>query len=111
MRNMANNKNNPKNQEKNCGEENCPRHGSLKLRGREFSGTVISSKASKTATVEWERRVLIPKYERYEKKRSRVKVHNPSCIDAKEGDRVRIKECRPISKTKKFCITEVLVNE
>lgn len=80
----------------------------LKTRGRTFVGEVISAKSQKTVTVQWMRRVYIPKYERYYLKRSKVKAHNPSEIGAKEGDKVVIKETRPISKTKKFVVTEVL---
>jgi small subunit ribosomal protein S17 len=34
-------------------------------------------------------------------------AHNPPCINAKEGDVVKIAECRPLSKTKKFVVIEV----
>lgn len=77
-------------------------------RGRTFEGTVIASRMHKTVTVEWERRKFVPKYERYEKRRSRVKAHNPEDMGAKEGDLVRIKETRPLSKTKHFIVTEIL---
>lgn len=89
-----------------CDDKNCPFHGSLRVRGRQFYGVVISAKMHSTATVEWVRTVHIPKYERYEKKRSKVKAHNPKCINAAEGDLVRIAECRPLSKTKNFVIVE-----
>ena len=79
----------------------------LTTRGRTFTGTVVSSKSQKTATVEWNRRVYVPKYERYQNKRSRVKVHNPPELAAKEGDQVIVKECRPLSKTKHFVITQI----
>ena len=92
--------------ENECKDLNCPIHGNLKTRGRIFVGQVVSSKAHKTAIVEWERLVSIPKYERKLKKRTKIAVHNPDCIDAKEGDIVKIKECRPISKTKAFVIIE-----
>ena len=75
-------------------------------RGRTFTGTVVSAKSQKTVTVEWGRRISIPKYERYEKRKTRVKAHNPESISAEEGDVVVIKECRPISKTKSFIIIE-----
>lgn len=78
----------------------------LSLRGRTFVGTVTSAKAQKTATVEWERRYYISKYQRYEKRKTKVHAHNPENIDAREGDLVRIKETRPISKTKSFIIIE-----
>ena len=80
----------------------------IKLHGKEFVGVVISDKAAKTVTVEWERRRLIPKYERYERRYSRVYAHNPITINAKLGDKVRIKETRPLSKTKHFVVVEVL---
>lgn len=94
-----------------CNDKNCPFHSSLKVRGRSFIGTVISTKMRKTALAEWERRHYLGKYERYEKRRSRVKVHNPDCISAKEGNLVKIMECRPLSKTKNFVIVEVLGKE
>ncbi len=77
-------------------------------RGRQFVGTVIKAKAQKTATVEWERKYYVPKYERYETRRSRVQVHNPDEIRAEHGDKVLIAECRPLSKTKKFTILKKL---
>jgi small subunit ribosomal protein S17 len=94
-----------------CNDNNCPFHGSLKCRGRIFTGTVISVKMQKTAIVEWERRYFLRKYKRYEKRKSRVKVHNPTCINAHEGDIAKIMECRPLSKTKTFVIVEVLGKE
>ena len=94
-----------------CNDENCPFHGSLGTRGRSFIGTVISTKMQRTAIVEWMRRYYLSKYERYEKRRSKVKAHNSDCINAKEGDLVRITECKPLSKTKNFVIVEVLGKE
>lgn len=91
-----------------CLDENCPFHGSLKVRGRIFIGNVISDKMAKSATVAWDRTVYIPKYERYEKKRSKIKAHSPECINAKTGDKVKIIQCKPLSKTKHFVIVEKL---
>ena len=78
------------------------------LRGKSFVGTVVSAKAHKTVTVQWEWRRLVKKYERYEKRRSKVQAHNPPEINAQEGDLVRIKETRPLSKTKHFMVTEII---
>jgi len=78
------------------------------LRGRSFVGTVVSAKRHKTIKVEWTRHIYIPKYERYELRRTRVHAHNPESINAKEGEMVRIIECRPISKTKHFVVIEKL---
>ena len=92
--------------DKKCKDNNCPFHGSLKTRGRGFVGTVKSDKMSRTITIEFERMFYLPKYERYERRRTRLKAHNPDCIDAKEGDKVKVKECRPLSKTKNFVVIE-----
>ena len=91
-----------------CTDGHCPHHGSVKTRGRSFVGTVIESKMQKTATVEWRRTRAIPKYERTATERSRVKAHNPGCLNATKGAIVKITECRPLSKTKTFVITDVI---
>ena len=96
---------------KTCDDLHCPFHGSLSVRGMSFVGTVLTSKMAKTVNVHWERSRLIPKYERYEKKRTRIKAHNPPCIDAQKGDVVRIMQCRPLSKTKNFVVVENLGQE
>jgi len=83
----------------------------ISVRGKTFTGKVVSAKMHKTVVVEWERRVLIPKFERYEKRRSKVSAHNPDEINAKEGDIVKISETRPLSKTKNFIVVEVLSKE
>lgn len=83
----------------------------LSTRGRKFTGTVISDRMSKTVTVEWARRKYTPKYERYEKRRTRVKAHNPEEINAKTGDIVMIEETRPLSKTKNFIVKEIITKK
>ena len=62
---------------------------------------------AKTVIVEWPRIIRLKKYKRYMKKRTKVKAHNPPCINAKIGDMVVIMECRPLSKTKKFSVIGV----
>lgn len=78
----------------------------LKLHGRTFVGRVVSTKMQKTVTVEWDRVKYIHKYERNEKRRSRVHAHCPAEIQLSEGDIVKIMETRPISKTKNFVVVE-----
>jgi small subunit ribosomal protein S17 len=80
----------------------------ISTRGRTFTGIVISDKMNKTVTVEWERRRYIPKYERYQKRRTKVKAHNPTTMNAETGDIVNIIETRPLSKTKNFIVTEIV---
>ena len=98
-------------EESKCNDESCPSHGSLSLRGREFTGTVISTKMRKTAVIEFPRLHFLKKYERYEKRRTKLKAHNAECIGAKNGDVVRVMECRPLSKTKNFVISKIVGRE
>jgi len=55
-----------------------------------------------------ERMQVIPKYERYERRTSKLHAHNPPCIAARAGDRVKIMECRRLSKTKSFVVVQKL---
>lgn len=96
---------------KACSDDKCPFHGAIKVRGRQHTGTVVSTKMRRSAVVQWEHRHFIPKYERYEKKLSKITVHAPDCLDVKEGDMVRIAETRPLSKTKNFTVIENLGQE
>ncbi len=93
-------------QEKQCEDKNCPKHGSLRTHGRVFRGTILEAKAAKTATVQWQRKYFLPKFERYERRFTRIHVHNPECIAAKKGDIVEITSCRKLAKTKSFVITQ-----
>ena len=52
---------------------------------------------------------MVPKYQRYEKRRSKVHAHNPPCITAKVGDIVTIAECRRLSKTKSYVVIKAEV--
>ena len=90
-----------------CNSDKCPWHGHLKIRGRIFNATVVSHSAD-SAIMQWNYYRYIQKYERSERRKTRIAAHNPSCIDAKIGDTVRIGECRQISKTKCFVIFERL---
>jgi len=104
-------KNENKASEDNCKDKNCPFHGNLTPRGKNFTGVIIAKDTHKTATIEWNYRLFIPKYERSETRRTRIRVHNPSCINAGIGDVVNVVQTRPLSKTKNFVITENLGKE
>jgi len=64
-------------------------------------GDVVSDKTDKTITVLVERRFMHPVYKKYVKRSDKYAAHDPA-NSCKVGDRVRIIECRPISKTKKW---------
>ena len=66
---------------------------------RVLHGVVISDKGDKTIVVRVERRVRHPVYSKIIRRSGKFSAHDPDNRH-KIGDRVRIRECRPISKTK-----------
>lgn len=74
---------------------------------RQYSGTVISAKMQKTVIVRVLTMAKHPKYGRIMKRHNKFKAHDEKGI-AKAGDLVRIEETRPLSKEKRFRVTEVL---
>lgn len=94
-----------------CSDLNCPFHGNLKIRGRIFRGKVINDKMKKGVVIEFEKIYKIPKFERFAKKKTKIRAHNPDCIKARIGDMVLIGETRPISKIKRFVVIKKEVSE
>jgi small subunit ribosomal protein S17 len=74
---------------------------------KERIGKVTSDKMQKTVVVENVRQVAHPLYKKYFKKTTKFVAHNEN-DNAKVGDTVRIMETRPLSKTKRWRIVEVL---
>jgi len=68
---------------------------------RILTGTVVSDKMDKTITVLVERRVAHPVYKKFIKKSKKYAAHDEANA-CKVGDKVRIRECRPLSKNKRF---------
>jgi len=98
-------KENVKEEETGCSDRNCPIHGQLSTRGIALEGVVTSDKMDGTVVVRKDYYVKSRKYERYRSAKSKVPAHNPPCIGAKAGDKVRIEECRRLSKTVSFVVT------
>jgi small subunit ribosomal protein S17 len=92
---------------KECEDAKCPFHGTLPVRGQVITGKVVSDKMTGTVVVRRDYLHFVRKYKRYEKRSSTIHAHNPLCINARTGNLVRIAECRPLSKTKKFVVVEV----
>jgi len=90
--------------ETSCEDVHCPFHGMLKVRGQIIEGKVTSDKREKTVSVERDYYRYINKYQRYEKRRSKLSAHSPECIGAKIGDSVKIMECRSLGKGKSFVV-------
>ncbi|MGA9624029.1 MAG: 30S ribosomal protein S17 [Bryobacteraceae bacterium] len=70
-------------------------------------GQVVSTKMQKTIVVEVSRRVPHPLYKRIIGKRKKFYAHDEEG-SAKTGDVVRIVECRPLSKLKRWKLAEVI---
>lgn len=74
---------------------------------KERVGLVVSDKMQKTVVVAVENRAPHPKYGKIVVNTQRYKVHDEE-NKCKIGDRVRIQETRPLSKTKRWQVTEIL---
>ena len=94
--------------ERECSDRKCPWHSNISVRGSLLVGRVAKIRMHNTAVVEREYLVWVRKFKRYERRRSRIHVHNPPCVGAKEGDTVLIGETRPLSKSVSFVILGVL---
>jgi len=68
---------------------------------RVLQGVVVSDKTEKTVTVKVERRVMHPLYKKFIKRSKKYAAHDEANA-CKEGDLVSIRECRPISKSKRW---------
>jgi len=74
---------------------------------KERVGVVVSDKMDKTVVVAIENRAPHTKYGKIVVRTKRYKVHDEE-NRCKEGDRVRIQETRPLSRTKRWTIAEIL---
>ncbi len=70
-------------------------------------GRVISNKMDKTVTVLVERQIKHALYGKYLRRSTKLHAHDESNA-CKEGDLVRIAECRPLSKSKNWRVVEVV---
>ena len=72
---------------------------------RVLQGIVVSDKTEKTVTVEVERRFMHPVYKKFIVRSKKYLAHDES-NKVKTGDRVKIRECRPMSKRKRWEVIE-----
>jgi len=92
-----------------CKDKKCPFHGKVKPRGRKFRGEVIrKNMKQKKITIQFERFIYLPKYERYLKRFTKIHAHLPDCLADKIniGDIVEISETRPLSKMIHHVVTK-----
>ena len=74
---------------------------------RTITGRVVSDKMDKTVSVAVERLIKHPVYGKYIRRTTKVLAHDAS-NNCKEGDRVAISECRPVSKSKSWAVVDVI---
>lgn len=89
-----------------CDDAKCPFHGGLKVRGRLLSGRAVSTAGKGFVVVQMEYLHMVRKFNRGERRRSRVSAHLPPCMEVLDGDTVTVGECRPLSKTISFVVVE-----
>ena len=70
-------------------------------------GRVVSHKMNKTVTVLVERHVKHALYGKYLRRSTKLHAHDEDNA-CKEGDLVRVTECRPLSKTKNWRVVEII---
>ncbi|HJJ89702.1 MAG TPA: 30S ribosomal protein S17 [Methanocorpusculum sp.] len=93
---------------KDCNDVDCPFHGSLSVRGQVITGKVVSERMQGTVVVERNYLHFVKKYDRYEKRSSKIHAHMAPCLDARIGDEIKIAECRPLNKTTSYVVVEVV---
>jgi len=74
---------------------------------KERVGLVVSDKMDKTVVVAVENRTAHPKYGKIVVRTTRFKAHDEE-NKCKQGDRVRIQETRPLSRTKRWTVLEIV---
>jgi len=80
-------------------DKKCPFTGEVSIRGRIFTGTVVSTKMHRTLIIRREYLHFIPKYSRYEKRHMNLAAHVSPAFRVEDGDTVTVGQCRPLSKT------------
>jgi small subunit ribosomal protein S17 len=78
-----------------------------KSRKQELLGVITSDKMDKTVVVTVERLEKHPVFAKYIRRRARFKAHDER-NECRIGDKVLIRECRPISKHKSFRVVKIL---
>lgn len=73
---------------------------------RTLTGIVVSNKAAKTVTVMVTRRYRHPLYKKMVTSHKKYMAHDEDCC-CRVGDRVRIRECAPISARKRWLVVKV----
>jgi len=85
----------------------CPFFGFVLLRGRILKGTIYSNKMNSSIIVRVDYLSYLRKQKRYIKKHTNIPAHISNFFKARVGDQVVIAECRPLSKTIRYCAIRI----
>ena len=88
-------------------QNDSPQERTERNRRKTRIGVVVSDKAAKTVTVQVERRFAHPLYGKQVAKTKKYQAHDEH-NEFKVGDKVRMVETRPLSKTKRWRVTELI---
>ena len=88
-------------------QDDIPQERAERNRRKNRIGVVVSDKADKTVTVQVERRFAHPLYGKQVAKTKKYQAHDEN-NEYKVGDKVRMVETRPVSKTKRWRVAELI---
>ncbi|XQJ30922.1 Ribosomal protein S17, putative [Leishmania guyanensis] len=89
-------------------DRKCPFTSNVVIRGRILRGIVHSTKMHRTIVIRRNYLHFIKKYQRYQKRHKSLAVHCSPAFDPKQGDEVVVGQCRPLSKTIRYNVLEVV---
>lgn len=89
-------------------DKKCPFTGDVSIRGRLIRGIVKSCKMQRSIVISRNYLHFIQKYQRYQKRHKNFTVHCSPAFEPKVGDDVIVGQCRPLSKTVRYNVLEVI---
>ena len=89
-------------------DKKCPFTGDVAIRGRMMRGTVVSTKMKNTIVIRRNYLHFANKYQRYMKCHKNFAIHCSPCFAPHKGDEVIVGQCRPLSKTVRYNVMQVI---
>jgi small subunit ribosomal protein S11e len=89
-------------------DKKCPFTGDVSIRGRMMRGVVHSTKMKRSIVIRRNYLHYVQKYQRYMKRHKNFNVHCTPAFEPRVGDEVIVGQCRPLSKTVRYNVLEVI---
>jgi small subunit ribosomal protein S11e len=89
-------------------DQKCPFTGNVSIRGRIIRAQVRSTKMKRSIVIRRNYLHFINKYQRYMKRHKNFTVHCSPCFEPAVGDNVIVGQCRPLSKTVRYNVLQVV---